>query len=123
MAHTETKRILPTGLRLAPSQVWGSIRLVPVLRDEVRGDLRFARRTYNDDLTIVSLKGGLLEPGQIEGLFEGFRQHGRDRSGLGLGLAITKRAIESMSGTVRAHNNPGMGCVFTIDLPRLVSSA
>ncbi|WP_375765757.1 hypothetical protein NR798_29110 [Archangium gephyra] len=63
MGHTETKRILPTGLRLAPSQVWGSIRLVPVLRDEVRGDLRFARRTYDDDLTIVSLKGGLMEPG------------------------------------------------------------
>jgi hypothetical protein len=63
MARTDTKRILPTGLRLAPSQVWGSIRLVPVLRDEVRGDLRFARRTYDDDLTIVSLKGGLMEPG------------------------------------------------------------
>ncbi|KFA90537.1 ARPP-2 domain-containing protein [Archangium violaceum] len=63
MARTEMKHILPTGLRLAPSQVWGSIRLVPVLRDEVRGDLRFARRTYNDDLTIVSLKGGLMEPG------------------------------------------------------------
>jgi hypothetical protein len=63
MARSETTRILTTGLRLAPSQVWGSIRLVPVLRDEVRGDLRFARRTYDDDLTIVSLKGGLMEPG------------------------------------------------------------
>lgn len=63
MARTETKHILPTGLRLAPSQAWGSIRLVPVLRDEVRGDLRFARRTYDDDLTVVSLKGGLMEPG------------------------------------------------------------
>ncbi|PTL76250.1 hypothetical protein [Vitiosangium sp. GDMCC 1.1324] len=65
MARTDvqTKRILPTGLRLAPSQVWGGIRLVPVLRDEVRGDLRFARRTYDEDLTIVSLKGGLMEPG------------------------------------------------------------
>jgi hypothetical protein len=63
MARTETKRILPTGLRLAPSQVWGSIRLVPVLRDEVRGDLRFAQRKYNDALTVVSLKGGLMEPG------------------------------------------------------------
>ncbi|WNG37223.1 hypothetical protein F0U61_28775 [Archangium violaceum] len=63
MARTETKHLLPTGLRLAPAQAWGSIRLVPVLRDEVRGDLRFARRTYDDDLTVVALKGGLMEPG------------------------------------------------------------
>lgn len=67
--------------------------------------------------------GGLLKAGQIDELFEGFRQSGRDRSGLGLGLAITKRAIESMSGTVRAHNNADIGCVFTIELPRLVSFA
>lgn len=60
---TEVKRILLQGLRLAPAQMWGSIRLVPVLRDEVRGDLRFARRAYDDDLTLVSLKGGLMEPG------------------------------------------------------------
>jgi len=65
MARTDTElmRILPTGLRLAPSQVWGSIRLVPVLRDEIRRDLRFAPRKYDDDLTLVSLKGGLMEPG------------------------------------------------------------
>lgn len=63
MAREMMRRLLPTGLRLAPSQVWGSIRLVPVLRDEVRGDLRFARRTYDDDLAVVSLKGGLMEPG------------------------------------------------------------
>ncbi|QRN93707.1 hypothetical protein JRI60_31610 [Archangium violaceum] len=63
MTREKTRRLLPTGLRLAPSQVWGNIRLVPVLRDEVRGDLRFARRTYDDALAVVSLKGGLMEPG------------------------------------------------------------
>lgn len=62
-AAMETKRILPTGLRLAPSQVWGTIRLVPVLRDEVPGDLRFARREYKDDLTVVSLQGEHLSRG------------------------------------------------------------
>jgi hypothetical protein len=56
-------RLVPKGLRLAPSQVWGSIRLVPVLRDEIREDLRFARRTYGEDLAVVSLAGGLRDPG------------------------------------------------------------
>jgi hypothetical protein len=51
------------GLRVAPSQVYGNFRLVPVLRDMVRGDLRFTPRKYQDDLTVVSLSGELMEPG------------------------------------------------------------
>ena len=57
------ERLELQGLRLAPSQVWGGIRMVPVLRDTVRGDLRLARRTYDDILSVVALKGGLKEPG------------------------------------------------------------
>lgn len=62
--------------------------------------------------------GGLLQP-QIEQLFTDFHQDGHDKSGLGLGLAISKRAIETLGGTVRARNIAHKGCVFTIDLPRL----
>jgi hypothetical protein len=62
-ASTVMKRITLSGLRLGPSQVYGNFRLVPVLRDTVRGDLRFARRSYKDDLAVVSLGGELLSPG------------------------------------------------------------
>jgi len=55
--NVELERLLPTGLRLAPSQVWGTLRLVPVLRDEVRGDLRFSRRVYDDALSVVNVEG------------------------------------------------------------------
>ncbi|MUH01061.1 hypothetical protein F7734_55885 [Scytonema sp. UIC 10036] len=51
------------GLEIAPSQVWGSVRLVPLLRRHVRGDLRLLRRNYHEDLTIVSLEGQMMEPG------------------------------------------------------------
>jgi signal transduction histidine kinase len=63
--------------------------------------------------------GGLLHPGQIEQLFQDFHQDGKDKSGLGLGLAISKRAVETLGGSVRARNIADKGCVFTIDLPRL----
>jgi hypothetical protein len=62
-ANTVMKRITLSGLRLGPSQVYGNFRLVPVLRDTVRGDLRLAGRKYKDDLTVVSLGGELMEPG------------------------------------------------------------
>ncbi|MCA8924479.1 MAG: hypothetical protein KDD82_21895, partial [Planctomycetes bacterium] len=45
------------GLRLAPAQVWGGFRLVPLLRDDVRGDLRLALRRYGEDVTAVELGG------------------------------------------------------------------
>jgi hypothetical protein len=45
------------GLELAPSQVFGGVRLVPLLRGEVRGDLRLALRRYDEDLCAVSLGG------------------------------------------------------------------
>lgn len=47
------------GLRAAPSQVWRSVRLVPLLRDRPSEDLRMARRKYDDPFTIVDLGGGV----------------------------------------------------------------
>src|SRR5690348_10199104 len=40
-----------------------------------------------------------------------------DRSGLGLGLAISRRNVEAQSGTLTVRDIPGTGCVFTIKLP------
>lgn len=51
------------GLELAPSQVWGGIRMVPLLRQEIREDLRLAKRSYAEDVMLVSLDGELLTPG------------------------------------------------------------
>ena len=44
-------------------------------------------------------------------------RRGRDRSGLGLGLSIARRAVRSQGGDVTITNRPGQGCVFTIELP------
>ncbi len=64
---------------------------------------------------------GGLRPGQAEQFFAGTAQTGKDRSGLG--LLISQRAVEAMGGTVQARNRPGLGCVFTIELPRLRRSS
>lgn len=51
------------GLEIAPSQVWGAVRLVPLLRQQVRQDLRLVKRNYTEDLTVVSLAGDRLGQG------------------------------------------------------------
>jgi signal transduction histidine kinase len=61
--------------------------------------------------------GGLSE-GKTESMFGMFEQSDADRSGLGLGLSISRRAVEACGGTLRVRNVPDTGCVFTIDLPR-----
>ena len=65
--------------------------------------------------------GGL--PGGVDDLFRPFKQRGADRSGLGLGLAFSRRAVEANNGRIYAHNLPAKGCVFTIDLPRIPTPA
>jgi signal transduction histidine kinase len=61
---------------------------------------------------------GGWQSGDAEHLFRPYTQVSSDKSGLGLGLAICRRAVEANHGLLNARNVPGTGCVFTIDLPR-----
>ena len=61
---------------------------------------------------------GGLPPGRAEDLFRPFEQRSADRSGLGLGLAIARKSVETDGGQIRARSLPGRGCIFTVDLPR-----
>jgi signal transduction histidine kinase len=51
-------------------------------------------------------------------MFLPFTQGDKDRTGLGLGLSISRRSIEANHGTLSVRDVPNEGCVFTIDLPR-----
>jgi signal transduction histidine kinase len=45
-------------------------------------------------------------------------RRGNDRTGLGLGLAISRKAVADCGGTIACHDLPGRGCIFTIELPQ-----
>lgn len=72
------------------------------------------------DRVVISVEDrcGGLPPGAEETMFLPFTQSGIDKSGLGLGLAICRRCTEVNNGALHVRNLPGIGCVFTIDLPR-----
>jgi signal transduction histidine kinase len=44
-------------------------------------------------------------------------RRGTDTTGLGLGLAIARRAVQAHDGDISVRNIPGKGCVFTIEIP------
>jgi signal transduction histidine kinase len=61
---------------------------------------------------------GGLPNGNTEDLFLLFEQRSNDRTGVGLGLGITRHGVEVNGGKLYVRNLPDRGCVFTIDLPR-----
>ncbi len=60
---------------------------------------------------------GGLPAGSSEQMFKPFTQGSEDRSGLGMGLSIARRATEAEGGTLTVRDLPGTGCVFTMSLP------
>ena len=62
--------------------------------------------------------GGLPGEAGEEELVASFEQRGADRSGLGIGLTFSRWGAEANGGRLYAHNLPGVGCIFTLDLPR-----
>ena len=61
--------------------------------------------------------GGLPE-GKAEQMFRPFEQLGAERTGVGLGLPLSRRGVEANGGKLYVRSLPGVGCVFTVDLPR-----
>ena len=84
---------------------------------------RWNRRA--DEIEIdVSDTGIGIAPGEIEAIFEAFRQGGNRRdlstAGVGLGLYIVQRLTSRMGGEVRVQSTPGHGSTFTVRVPRLL---
>ncbi len=87
-----------------------------------RGGHVSLRTTASQDLVLIEVQdqcNGLPES-IVAGLIVPFAHGGSENSGLGLGLSISARCVDSMRGKLAARNL-GTGCVFTIDLPRINS--
>lgn len=64
---------------------------------------------------------GGLPAGKAEELFQPFTQKNEDRSGLGLGLTISRQAVTLSGGGLTVRDMPGKGCVFTARFPKHAS--
>ena len=62
--------------------------------------------------------GGRNAEASAESMLRPAEHIGVESTGLGLGLVISRRAVEANGGRLRVRNRAGVGCVFTIDLPQ-----
>jgi two-component system CheB/CheR fusion protein len=88
-----------------------------------RGQIHITSRNEEDRIIVeVSDTGVGFPPEKAEAIFDPFAQASvavtREFGGLGLGLAISKAAIEAHGGALRAHSEgANRGAIFTVELP------
>jgi len=85
------------------------------------------RQGESGDLTIEVEDTGIgVEESQFEIIFEAFGQHSgqsnRMYGGVGLGLAISKRLVEKMNGSITVSSTVGVGSSFKVTLPKVTVS-
>jgi signal transduction histidine kinase len=84
--------------------------------------LRAYQRDANIVIEIEDECGGI--PERTGDPFQPFGdQRGADRSGLGLGLFIARKAVRAHDGEIYIRNLPGHGCIFSIELPAAPAAA
>ena len=85
------------------------------------GRVLLRARTNDDAHVLIEVEdecGGILasEGDPLQWFGDGVRR-GRDRTGLGRGLSIARKAVRAHGGDIHMRNIPDTGCVFVIDMP------
>ncbi len=126
-----------------PDYVAGdAVRIQQVLMNLIGNAFKFTTRGYvtveasplpsKDDGSVrvffaVSDSGRGIDDEALATLFQPFSQvtkgFTRDHQGAGLGLAITRRLVALMGGTMAVESEPGVGSVFSFSLPFAIADA
>jgi signal transduction histidine kinase len=86
------------------------------------GRVTIAARPLGNDFELAVRDTGIgLSEADLATIFEEFRQidsaYARTQQGTGLGLALVKRFVELMGGSIAVTSAPGAGSTFAIRLP------
>ncbi|MGZ5566144.1 MAG: PAS domain-containing sensor histidine kinase [Limisphaerales bacterium] len=86
----------------------------------VRPHVRFGCADSGNHVCIWIQDNGVgIEPKYHERIFRVFeRLHGSEFAGTGIGLAIVRKGIDRMNGTIGLDSEPGKGTRFWIELPK-----
>jgi len=106
----------------------GGLRIV--LRNLISNALKYTedgvvcvRAERQNGVAIIEVEdtGIGMNPDEASALFEAFRQESegiaREYEGSGLGLAVTKRVVDQMDGSIDVETEKGKGSCFTVSLP------
>src|SRR5262249_22775259 len=87
----------------------------PIIRIDAHEESGFWRIRVTDN-------GTGIDEANRERIFEPFKRLTRKREGLGLGLAICRKIMESHGGTIACESSSREGTVFSFRLPKPASA-
>jgi C4-dicarboxylate-specific signal transduction histidine kinase len=70
------------------------------------------------EITVADSGPGVPQP-LLETMFEPFVKGPSETRGVGLGLAIARRALAAYGGTIQAFNRDGAGLLIRLSLPTI----
>ena len=104
------------GDRFALGRVYRNLITNAIQATEPGGRVTIATSRAGDQVEIsVSDTGSGIPPERISAIFDDFVT--TKRRGLGLGLAISKRIVEQLNGTIDVQSEVGHGTAFTLRFP------
>lgn len=109
--------------------LWDRMRLEQVVDNLVSNALKYgsgkpiavAVRSRGDSVELsVKDRGIGIEPGDLSRIFDQFERGvtSRGRSGIGMGLYITRQIVHAHGGEIDVSSRPGEGSEFRVVLPR-----
>jgi CheY-like chemotaxis protein len=134
-AQSKGLRLVSALDRSLPEMVVGdALRLRQCLRHLVGNAVKFTKEgqveirssaaTTDGQVTVaieVHDTGIGIAPQQLKEIFESFRQLetglSRSHGGLGLGLAVARKLVELLNGSIHVDSELGQGSVFSVHLP------
>ncbi len=82
------------------------------------GTITIRSRLDGDRVAVdISDTGSGMPPDLLDRIFEPGFTTKKEGSGMGLGLSICRRIIESQGGSIAVQSTPGVGSTFTVMLP------
>jgi two-component system NtrC family sensor kinase len=108
--------LIVEGDRFALGRVFRNLIANAIQATEQGGRVVVATARVGDHVEIsVTDTGSGIAPERLPAIFEDFVT--TKRRGLGLGLAISKRIVEQLGGTIAVSSELGRGTAFTVRLP------
>ena len=108
--------LLIEGDRLALGRVYRNLITNAIQATEPGGHVTVSTSRIGDIIEIaVADTGSGIPADRLKAIFEDFVT--TKRRGLGLGLAISKRIVEQLDGTITVESEVGRGTTFTLRFP------
>ncbi|MBW1896305.1 MAG: ATP-binding protein [Deltaproteobacteria bacterium] len=107
--------------------------MIQILTNLIENSVKFGKTSPGREITLrvwpkdswmnisVSDTGPGIPRNALKKVFDDFYRVESDltraTSGTGIGLALVKRFVTAMGGSIEAKNNEGPGCTITVSLP------